>query len=244
MMLRMGHADGMVGGIGSSFPEMLRPLFSVLKTKHDNSRVAGVHLVLHKNELHFFADTTAIIDPTAEELAELACSTADLALRFDVEPRIGFLSFSTFGSVDHVEAKKVRRACALVRERRPELNVEGEMQADAALMPEFLEEHYPFARLGGKANVLIFPNLASGNIGYKIAQLFGAGLVMGPFLVGLEKPISLLTRYVKANEVFQSAVVAAMLAGRKPFQQSLELPTIGKAQDVRGSGKSLASLDH
>jgi len=220
MMLRSGHVDGMVAGLGSTYPEMLRPLFQIVGTDARYSHVAGVQLVLFKNELLFFADTTAIIDPTAEELAEIGISTARFARRFDVTPRIGFLSFSTFGSAPSAEAARVRRAVEIVRERAPELEVEGEMQVDVALSAELRQQQYPFARLTANPNVLVFPNLGAGNIAYKIAGQMGAGFVLGPFLVGLDSTVTLLSPGATASEVFQSAVVTAMRAGSKIAHES------------------------
>ncbi|MEZ5988478.1 MAG: NADP-dependent malic enzyme [Planctomycetota bacterium] len=219
MMLRLGLADGMVAGVGSLFREMLRPVYRIVPMAKDSMHSAGVHLVLNKSELTFFADTTAVIEPTPEQLAETAWTTADLARRFDVEPRVAFLSFSTFGTGRVPETRRLQRALEIVRERRPDIVAEGEVQVDVALLPDFATEHYPFSRLGGKANVLIFPNLSAGNIAYKIAEFFGRGLVLGPFLTGLEKPIALLTKYSSVDHVLNSAVVTAMLAASPGMAQ-------------------------
>ncbi len=213
MMLRQGHADGVVAGLGSHFSESLRSLIRVVPRKPGARKVAGCHLLVHRNQLYFFADTTAIIDPDAGDLAEIASGVADLAQRFDMEPRVAFLSFSTFGSVDHASARKMREAVGLLRERRPDLEVEGEMQADMALLPEFRKERFPFSRFTGRANVLIFPDLDAANLSYKIAQCMGASLTLGPFLLGLERPAMLLNPYATVEDVVQSAVVTAMLAG-------------------------------
>lgn len=215
MMLARGDADGMVAGLGDSFPNLLGPLLRILGLQPGCTRAAGVHLVIHRNEPYFFADTTAITDPGAEDVAEIAISTALLARRFGVEPRIAMLSFSNFGSVPHADARKMARAAEIVRSRSPEWVVEGEMQADTALMPEFREEHFPFAQLRGKANVLVFPNLSAGNLSYKVAQLFGASLVVGPLMVGLEQPVGLLSRYASVGDVLHSATTVSMLAGVK-----------------------------
>ncbi len=212
MMLRKGIVDAMVCGVGNTYTEMLRPIFSLVPKCEHSNHSAGVHLVLKKNELTFFADTTAVIRPTAEQIAETAWSTADLAKRFDVEPRVALISFSTFGSVDHPEVEKVREALAIVRERRPDIIIEGEMRVDTALMPEFVKEHYPFSKLGGRANVMIFPDVSSGNIAYKIAEAFGGALILGPFLTGLERQVSMVTRYASVDNILHASVMAAMLA--------------------------------
>ena len=212
MMVRKGLVDGMVCGVGNTYTEMLRPVFALIPKTPEANHSAGVHLVLKRNEITFFADTTAVIKPTPAQIAETAWSTADLARRFDVEPRVALISFSTFGSVDHPDVDKVREALAIVRERRPDITIDGEMRVDTALMPEFCKEHYPFSQLGGKANVLIFPDVSTGNIAYKIAESFGGALVLGPFLTGLERPVSMLTRYATVDNILHASVMAAMLA--------------------------------
>ena len=212
MMLRKGLVDAMVCGVGNTYTEMLRPIFTLVPKRENSNHSAGVHLVLKRNELTFFADTTAVIKPTPAQIAETAWSTADLAKRFDVEPRVALISFSTFGSVDHPEVDKVLEALEIVRAKRPDIIVEGEMRVDTALMPEFVNEHYPFSQLGGRANVLIFPDVSTGNIAYKIAESFGGALVLGPYLTGLERPVSLVTRYATIDNILHASVMAAMLA--------------------------------
>ncbi|MCB9918233.1 MAG: NADP-dependent malic enzyme [Planctomycetes bacterium] len=214
MMLAMNDADGMVAGLADSFPNMLGPLLRIVGLREGCARAAGVHLVVHRNEPYFFADTTAQISPSAEGIAEIAISTARLARQFGVAPKVALLSFSNFGSVEDGEARKMARASEIIRERcGDDLIVDGEMQADTALMPEFRQEHFPFSHLEGKANVLVFPNLAAGNISYKIAQHFGASAVIGPLLVGLTSPIGLVTRYASVGDVIQEATAISMLAG-------------------------------
>jgi malate dehydrogenase (oxaloacetate-decarboxylating)(NADP+) len=205
----------MVSGLGASFPETLRPTLQIVGTADGSSLVAGVHVMVVRNEIFFFADTTVTIEPTPEQVAEIACMTADLARSFDVEPRIAVLSFSNYGSVDHPAAHKARRAAEIVRERRPDLTVDGEMHADTALMPEFLSERHPFNTLHGKANVLVFPTLESGNIAYKIAQCFGAEATIGPVLVGLRKPVNTLAPFASVNDVVLTAALTAMMAGAR-----------------------------
>jgi malate dehydrogenase (oxaloacetate-decarboxylating)(NADP+) len=215
MMVRLGDADGMVVGLGASFPETLRPTLQIVGTDEQSTLVGGVHIMVVKNEIFFFADTTVTIDSTPEQMAEVACMTADLARSFDVQPRVAVLSFSNYGSVDHPAAHKARHIAELVRRMRPELIVDGEIHADLALMPEFLNERYPFNTLKDKANVLIFPTLESGNIAYKIAQCFGAQATIGPILVGLKKPVNILARYATVNDVVLTVALTAMMAGAK-----------------------------
>ncbi|GAB4315327.1 MAG: NADP-dependent malic enzyme [Candidatus Zixiibacteriota bacterium] len=192
MMVRMGKADGLVAGASMHYPEMLRPTFEVFPTPGNARRVAGMTMVVLKDDILFFADTTVNIDPTAEDLADIACSCARELRSLDITPRVAMLSFSNFGSVAHPHTRKVRRAVELIREREPELVVDGEMQADTAVTPDILRETYPFSLLKERANLLIFPDLQSGNIAYKLIQRLGGAEIVGPLLVGLERPIQLL----------------------------------------------------
>ena len=213
MMVQEGHADGMVAGLEATFPETLRPLLRVVGASPEYRQVAGLHLMIVGGELYFFADTTVNIDPSAEQLAEIACLTADFAQRFEVQPRVAMISFSNFGSVRDDRADKVRRATELVRTWRPELEIEGEMHADVAMLPEVAQSLYPFQRLTGKANVLIFPSLESGNIAQKIAQCTGAEASIGPILVGLNRAVNIVAPYASVTEVVLSAAITAMMAG-------------------------------
>ncbi|MHC5066205.1 MAG: phosphate acyltransferase, partial [Planctomycetota bacterium] len=215
MLVREGYAAGMVAGLGGNFPETLRPVLQVVGTAPDAQRVAGVHLMVIKNELMFFADTTLTLDPSAEELAEIACLSADLATEFGVSPRIAMLSFSNFGSVRNNRSDKVRRATEFVRRWRPDLEVEGEIHADIALVPEHCQQLYPFSKLSGRANVLIFPSLESGNVAQKVAQCTGAEAAIGPFLVGLNRPVNILAPYAGVREIVLTAAITAMQAGRQ-----------------------------
>ena len=201
-------------GLGGGFPETLRPVLKVIGTSSEFHRVAGVHLMIINDELYFFADTTVNLDPTAEDLAEIALMTVDLAVCFDVAPRVGMLSFSNFGSVRNERAERVRRATELVRTWRPGLAVEGEIHADVALLPEMTAELHPFSRLGGRANVLIFPSLEAGNIAQKIAQCAGAEATIGPIMVGLNRAVNILSPYASVTDVVMSAAMTAMMAGR------------------------------
>jgi len=215
MLVREGHAAGMIAGLGGNFPETLRPVLQVVGTAPDSQRVAGVHLMVIQNELMFFADTTLTLDPSAEDLAEIACLSAELAAEFGVTPRIAMLSFSNFGSVRNERSDKVRRATDFVRRWRPDLEVEGEVHADIALVPKHCQELYPFSRLTGRANVLVFPSLESGNIAQKVAQCTGAEAAIGPLLVGLNQPVNILAPYAGIREIVLTAAITAMQAGRQ-----------------------------
>jgi malate dehydrogenase (oxaloacetate-decarboxylating)(NADP+) len=158
----------------------------------------------------FLADATVNIEPASEDLAEIAILTAETARRFDVEPRVAMLSFSNFGSTRHPLSEKVRHAVELVRQRAPGLMVEGEMQADTAVVREILEQTYPFAALGGPANVLVFPNLEAGNIAYKLLARIGGCEAIGPILTGLSRPLHVLQRGAEVNDIVNMAAVAVV----------------------------------
>ena len=209
MMVHMGDADAMVAGLNQNYPDTIRPALQVIRVK-DDSRVAGVYMMVFENDVKFFADTTVTIEPTAEDLAEIAIETAEVARHFDVEPRVAMLSFSNFGSARHPLTDKVRRATELVRERAPNLIVEGEMQADTAVVERMLTETYPFNRLKQPANVLIFPSLEAGNIAYKLMQRLGNAEAVGPILMGLRKPVHVLQRGAEVSEIIDMAAIAAV----------------------------------
>lgn len=210
MMVEMGDADGFVGGIAQSYPETLRPAIQVIGP-NPGSRLAGIYMMIFKRRVIWFADTTVNIDPTAEELADIAIQTAELARRYSVEePKVAMLSFSNFGSNNHPVAVKVRRATEIVRERMPNLKIDGEMQADTAVTPEISKESYPFNVVPGDANVLIFPDLQSGNIAYKLMARLGQAEVIGPILVGMNKPAYVLQQNSDVNDVVNMAAICAM----------------------------------
>ena len=192
MMVRSGDADGLVSGISQQYHQTIRPSLQVLSKRKGINRISGVYLMIFKNKIKLFADTTMNIDPTPEILAETAILTAELAREFDIEPRIAMLSFSNFGSSTHKDAKKVADAVRLVKKQAPDLIIDGEMNVDAAVMPSVMKENYPFSTLQEEANILIFPDLASGNIGYKLLMRLGGAEAVGPILVGLEKPVNVL----------------------------------------------------
>jgi malate dehydrogenase (oxaloacetate-decarboxylating)(NADP+) len=211
MMVNLGDADAMVAGISQHYPDTIRPALQVIRVKTD-ARVAGVYMMVFQNDIKFFADTTVTIDPTPEDLAKIAIEAAEVARRFNVEPRVAMLSFSNFGSTRHPLSDKVRRAVELVREQDPGLVVDGEMQADTAVVREILTGDYPFSRLKEAANVLVFPSLEAGNIAYKLIQRLGDAKAVGPILVGLRKPVHVLQRGAEVDEIVDMAAIAAVEA--------------------------------
>jgi len=210
MMVRLGDADALVAGISQHYPDTIRPALQIIQTRSSCSRVVGSFMMIFKGRVYFFADTTVNIDPTAEELAEIACLTAEVARRFDIEPRVAMLSFSNFGSVRHPMVEKVRHATELVRKREPNLIVDGEMQADTAVVPELIREHYSFSKLEKPANVLIFPDLQSANIAYKLVQRLGGAEAVGPILVGMKKPVHVLQHGFEVKDIVNMAAIAVV----------------------------------
>jgi malate dehydrogenase (oxaloacetate-decarboxylating)(NADP+) len=213
MMLHMDDADALVGGLAQHYPDTIRPALQVIAVREGLRRVAGVYmLITARGEVYFLADATVNIEPSTEDLAEIAMLAADTARRFDVEPRVAMLSFSNFGSTRHPLAEKVARATDLVKRRRPDLMIDGEMQADTAVAPEIIAETYPFSTLKGGANVLIFPNLEAGNVAYKLLMRIGGAEAIGPILMGLSKPVHVLQRGCEVNDIVNIAAVAVVEA--------------------------------
>jgi malate dehydrogenase (oxaloacetate-decarboxylating)(NADP+) len=214
MMLQTGDADGLVAGLGRSYPDTIRPALQIIGLRAGVSRVAGMYCVVVRERVLFFADATVNIDPGAEELAEIAVAAANIASGyFDIEPRVAMLSFSNFGSVDHPYAEKMARATAVARRLKPDLVVDGEMAPDTALMPEIVEANFPHSRIRGDANVLIFPNVQSGSISLKLVQRLAGADIIGPILMGLNKPVNALNYYSSVQEIVNSATITAVMAG-------------------------------
>ena len=216
LMCRMGRADGLVAGLTQYYPETIRPCLEVIGTAEGVRKACGVYTLVLKNRVVFFADTTMNIEPTAEELAEIAILTADLAQnRFGIEPRIAMLSYSNFGSVNNPAAKRMHTAAQLVKAMRPDLHCDGEMQADTALSAEILSENYPWADVQGGANVLIFPGLASGNIAYKLIQRLAGAEVIGPITCGMKQPANVLQRHSDLNDIMHLTALTVVEAQQK-----------------------------
>jgi len=210
MMVHEADADGMIAGVNYHYPDTIRPALQAIPLKEELGVVAGLYMMVFKNDVFFFADTTVNIEPDAEQLAEIAIMAADAAKNFDIEPRIAMLSFSNFGSVRHPLANKVAIATRIVKKRRPELEIDGEMQADTAVVTEILQTTYDFCDLHGKANVLIFPNLESGNIAYKLMNRLGGAEAIGPILMGLSKSIHVLQRNCDVNDIVNMTAIAVL----------------------------------
>ncbi|HEV2118365.1 MAG TPA: NADP-dependent malic enzyme [Terriglobales bacterium] len=221
MMVRMGDADALVSGVTQHFPDTIRPALQVVQVHEGAHKVSGCYIMItRKGDLMFFADCSVNIDPSAEDLAEIALCTAHAARRFDVEPRVAMLSFSNFGSNKHPQAEKMRRATQLVKQADPYLIVDGEMMADIAVNPELLERDYPFSTLHGGANVLIFPDLNSANIAYKLLARIGGGETLGPMLMGMKKPVHLLARGADVDDVVNITTIAVVDAQESAAEPS------------------------
>jgi malate dehydrogenase (oxaloacetate-decarboxylating)(NADP+) len=210
MMVRMGDADGLIGGVNQHYPDTIRPALQTLPLAENTSVIAGLYMMVFPKEVVFFADTTVNIEPTAEQLAEIAICAAETVKRLNVKPRIAMLSFSSFGSTRHPLTVKVARATQIVKERCPDLTIDGELQADTALNPETLNSVYDFNTLKGKANILIFPSLEAGNIAYKLMARLGGAKAIGPILMGTSKAIHVLQRDCEVEDIVNTTSLAVI----------------------------------
>jgi malate dehydrogenase (oxaloacetate-decarboxylating)(NADP+) len=228
MMVHMGDADALVAGVSQHFPETIRPALQIVRVREGLHKVAGCYpMVTRKGEVYFLADTSVNVEPSAEDLVEIALCAAQEARRFDVVPRVAMLSFSSFGSAQHPSCDKVRKAVELLHKADPTLIVDGEIMADAAVSPEMLEQTYPFSLLKGGANVLIFPDLASANIGYKLLKTIGGCETLGPILMGMSRPVHLLARGAEVEEIVN--VVAIAVVDARETELATATPEITEA---------------
>jgi malate dehydrogenase (oxaloacetate-decarboxylating)(NADP+) len=201
MMVQMGDADGLISGLTQHYPETIRPALEIIGTRSGVRRVSGAYVLILHDRLFFLADTTVNIEPTPEELAEIALLTVGFARRFGAVPRVAMLSFSNFGSNTHPVARKVRRAVEIVSALEPDLEIDGEMQADTAVFEQILQESYPWSRLRQPANVLIFPELQSANIAYKLIWRLAGAEAIGPVLLGMAKPVHVLQSGLEVSDI-------------------------------------------
>jgi len=232
MMLEQGDADGVISGLRTYYPDTIRPALQVLHTKPGVKRVSGAYILVFENREFILADTTVNIDPSAEDLVEIAEQTAETARRFGIEPRIAMLSFSNFGSTVHPAQEKVRRAVELLQAKRPDLVVDGEMQADTAVVPEIAKSEYPWSVLEGDANVLICPDLTSANIAYKLLWRLAEAEVIGPILQGISKPVHVLQRGVDVNDIVNMAAIAVLDAQDVAGQEAPPHKSSSKAAET------------
>lgn len=211
MLVHMGIADGLVSGAVHSTGDTVRPALQIIKTKPGVSRTSGAFIMLRGRgqEKYLFSDCAININPSAQELAEIAVESAKTAEMFDIEPNVALLSFSTKGSAHSPEQEKVAEAARIAKELAPQYNIDGELQFDAAFVETVGRQKAPGSPVAGKATVFVFPEIQSGNIGYKIAQRFGAFEAVGPILQGLNKPISDLSRGCVEEDVYKTAIITA-----------------------------------
>jgi phosphate acetyltransferase len=219
LMVRQGHADGSVAGAVLTTAEVVRTAIQIIGTRPGTKLVSSFFLMLREQPFHtntqamIFSDCGLVIDPDEEELAEIALAAATSARQLlDEEPRVAMLSFATDGSAHHAKVDKVRHATERVRAQRPELTIAGEIQLDAAIVPEIADRKTPDSALHGQANVLIFPNLDAANIGYKLTERLGGASAIGPLLQGLNKPANDLSRGCSAQDVYKVIAVTAVQA--------------------------------
>ncbi len=229
----VGDADGIVAGLGKHYPETIRPALEVIGAHHVTKLASGLYMLVFEKHVIFCGDTTVNIDPTAEELAQIAISAAGLVANFGQVPRIAMLSFSNFGSVKHPAAEKMAEAVRIVRDRRPTLMVDGEMQADTAFSAEELVSRYPFSKLTETANVLIFPNLSAGNIAYKLLTKLGGATAIGPILVGMAHPVHVLEEHAGVQDIVNMAAVAVIDAQWRVRTTSGTYVPVGTTGEMR-----------
>ncbi len=208
MMVRCGDADGVVAGIARHYPETLRTVLQIIDKRSGVRKVSGLYMMIRQRKIYLLADTTVNIDPSPEDLAEIAMLAARRAQRLGIVPRVALLSFSNFGSARNPDSERVTRAAEICSKLDPGLIVDGEMQADTALDPDISEEFFPFSRLQSEANVLIFPNLAAANIAYKLLRQFASARSVGPILMGMAKPVAVLQKGFNVEEVITMSAVA------------------------------------
>jgi malate dehydrogenase (oxaloacetate-decarboxylating)(NADP+) len=211
MMVETGEADACITGLTKDYGKSIIPSLQVIGTEDGVKRVSSMYIIQHKKGPYFFADTTVNINPTAEEMVEIIGLTARAVRFFDAVPRVAVISYSNFGSNAGPLPEKTRRATELAKQRFPDLLIDGEMQANVALSPQLLQEHYGFSPLAEKgANTLIFPNVESGNIAYKVLQEISGTEVIGPVLMGMRKPVHILQLGASVRDIVNMAAIAVV----------------------------------
>jgi malate dehydrogenase (oxaloacetate-decarboxylating)(NADP+) len=215
-MVRQGDADAVLGGLTTYYPETIRPALQVIQVEEDRSIVSSVYVVVVRGQPFFFTDCAVNIEPTSEQLAEIALAATKSAEEdFDRDPRVAFISYSDFGSAGGDEPARVRRAMELFRVARPDVPADGEMQADTAIIPELLQSRRPGGPMTRAANVLVFPNLTAANASYKLLNRLGDAEVIGPIISGFSKTVHVLQRDASVNDVVNMTAIAVAEAQRR-----------------------------
>ena len=221
MMVRLGDADGYLGGVSHQYPDIVKPCLQVIGSNPDSHRIVGMYMMTVNGQLMFIGDATINIYPDARTLAEVAIQTAKVARRFGVNPKVAMLSFSNFGTSSEMRTDRIEEAIEIVKEMEPDLVIDGPMQADTALVPD-IQEDYPFMSFSGPANVLICPNLASANIAYKLLQRVAGAEMTGPILEGLSRPAHVLQRRDSVRDVVHMSAICAVDAQRASRQRLID----------------------
>ncbi|MCA9543296.1 MAG: NADP-dependent malic enzyme, partial [Myxococcales bacterium] len=226
MMVTSGQVAGLVTGMTRSYPDSLRPLLQVVGPAPGVRKVAGAHVVILRDSVKVFADTTVNIEPDAQALADITLAAAQMARELDLDPKVALLSFSNFGSSSHPQARKVRDALARVHAADPSLVVDGEMQLGPAIDAEHRERIFPFSSLDGEANVLVFPDLNAANLGYKLLAYLGDAELVGPLLMGMDKPVNIVERDASVRAVVHVTAMTVVQAQDLRARQTTE--TLGE----------------
>jgi phosphate acetyltransferase len=215
LMLLNNEVDGLVSGSTTSTSDTLRPALQLIKTEENVKTASSFFIMIKDNKKYLFSDCGFNIKPNAHQLAEIAYSTIESSRFFNIEPKVAFLSFSTKGSANNEEVDKVKEAVEIFKNMNPNCIFDGELQLDAAIVPHVAEKKCPNSNIKGEANILIFPDLNSGNIGYKIAQWIGGSMAIGPIIQGLKKPVNDLSRGCNVQDIVCVACITAIQAQKK-----------------------------
>jgi malate dehydrogenase (oxaloacetate-decarboxylating)(NADP+) len=214
LMVERGHAEGMVTGLMLNYPESIRPALQVLGLLPGVKVAVGMYMMVLKNSVKFFGDTVFNIDPDPDTLADITVQMADAVAQLGVGPRVALISYSNFGSVEHPEVKKIQRALEIVRDRRPDLEIDGEMRPEIALDPDKRREYFPFSRLTRSANVLVFPSLSAGNAAYQTLKALGGASAVGPIVLGIGHPVAALPLDATVEDIVNITAYVVMSAQR------------------------------
>lgn len=215
MMVHLGEADGMISGYAATYPDTIKPALEIIGRDKRYNKVSGLYIGTAKNKTFFLADTSVNVKPDADTLADIALQASEFVKNFEITPRVALLSYSNFGSSKNEETAKIRKALSIIKERNPELIVDGEIQADVAVSPDIINERFPFSNLKNGANVLVFPDLDSGNIAYKLLSKLGGMHTIGPVVQGLCRSVHVLQNGEDLNDIFNMIAIAVVDAQTK-----------------------------